>query len=107
MFLWSLKNNLSHFTKIYKNFWIFFQIKITFRELFSNCPPPPSLLLALVPLAPADEGNEPVAIFEKGTGSENLMVCSSCITILETFRNDSFRRDPIADLTPKVLSIKG
>lgn len=58
-------------------------------------------------LLPADDGNVPVAILENGTGSENLIVCNSCITTFETLRNESLRRLPIAERTPSVLSING
>lgn len=47
--------------------------------------------------------------WENGTGTEYLMVCSSCTTTFDTFRNDSFRRlvDPSADRTPNVFICSG
>lgn len=78
---------------------------LTFLVFFSIWP---SEVLPRPPAAlPADDGNEPVAIFENGTGSENLMVCKSCMTTLETLRNDNLRLDPMAERTPKVFNIKG
>lgn len=59
------------------------------------------------PRAAAAEGNEPVAMLENGTGSENLIVCSNCITTFDTFLNDNLRRLPIADRTPSVFSMSG
>lgn len=48
-------------------------------------------------------------MFEKGTSMENLMVCKSCTTTLETFRKDSFFRwaAPNADRTWRVLNNNG
>lgn len=88
---------------------IFYVDKLTLRVFSPTLLLWPPLELSERPLAehPPDEGNDPVAIFENGTGSENLIVCKSCITTFETLRNESLRRLPIAERTPSVLSING